>query len=175
MIRHAFGAWPILFFALVACGGQDAGNAMTNVEVPDGPMPAGAPPLPRPPELPKCDLPKLNFRSAEQLNDKDRARYTSNFRVAFDKACTEGLMGGDPLVDQDATVKDTIFVLDAPEANVTSLYLAPPGAPREMLLETPFGDPPRVPSVEDIHEAIYCWTKGATEEEQETSGRCLPD
>ena len=168
-------AWPLLFFALIACGNQPAGNAMTNAQVPDGPMPAGAPPLPKGAAMQKCDLPKLDFGDAARLDAKARARFTDNFRVAFDKACTEGLMGGDPVVDQDATVKDTIFVLDAPEANVTSLYFAPPGSAPKMLLESPFGDPPQVPSVEELHEAIYCWTKGATEEEQETSGRCLPD
>jgi hypothetical protein len=72
-------------------------------------------------------------------------------------------------------VKDTVFVMNAPEANVTSLYFGPSAAPPAMLLESPFGDPPQIPSVADLHEAIYCWTRGATEEEQEASGRCLPD
>ena len=167
--------WPVLFLALVACGNQQAGNAMTNAAVPDGPMPAGAPPLPKAPPQQKCAMPRLDFNDAKRLSAKDRAAFTENFRVAFDKACTEGLMGSEPLVEWGAAVKDTIFVLDAPEANVTSLYFAPPGSVQRMLLESPFGDPPQVPSVEDLHEAIYCWTKGATEEEQETSGRCLPD
>lgn len=167
--------WPVIFLALAACGNQPAGNDMTNSQVPDGPMPAGAPPLPKAAPLQKCDLPKLDFTEAANLDAKARARFTDNFRVAFDKACAEGLMGGDQLVDQDATAKDTIFVLDAPEANVTSVYFNPRGPSPRMLVESPFGDPPQVPSVEDLHEAIYCWTKGATEEEQETSGRCLPD
>jgi hypothetical protein len=120
-------------------------------------------------------MPKLDFSSAENLGEKERARFTDNFRVALDKACSEGLLGGDPIVDERAYVRDTIFVLNAPEANVTSLYFGPSAAPPAMLLESPFGDPPQVPSVEDLHEAIYCWTKGATEEEQDTTGRCLPD
>ena len=167
--------WPVLFLALVACGSQPAGDAMTNSQVPDGPMPAGAPPLPKAPPQQRCDMPKLDFRAAENLSGTDRARFTDNFRVALDKACTEGLLEGDPIVDQRAQVKDTIFVLNAPEANVTSLYFGRSAAPPAMLLESPFGDSPQVPSVEDLHEAIYCWTKGATEEEQETTGRCLPD
>ena len=167
--------WPVLFLALVACGSQPAGNAMTNSQLPDGPMPAGAPPLHKAPLQQRCDMPKLDFRAAENLSGNDRARLTDNFRVALDKACTEGLLEGDPIVDRRAQVKDTIFVMNAPEANVTSLYFGPSAAPPAMLLESPFGDPPQVPSAEDLHEAIYCWTKGATEEEQETTGRCLPD
>ena len=167
--------WPTLFLALVACGSERAGNAMTNAQVPDGPMPAGAPPLPKAAAQLSCDMPKLDFRAAETLTEKDRAKFAGNFRVALDKACTEGLLEGDPIVDERAYVKDTIFVMNAPEANVTSLYFGPSAAPPAMLLESPFGDPPQIPSVEDLHEAIYCWTKGATEEEQETSGRCLPD
>ncbi len=164
-------AWPILFLALAACGNQASGNA----QAPDGPMPAGAPPLPKVAAEPNCAMPKLNFSAAETLGEKDRARFTDNFRVALDKACTEGLLEGEPIVDERAYVKNTIFVMNAPEANVTSLYFGPSAAPPAMLLESPFGDPPQVPSAEDLHEAIYCWTKGATPEEEETSGRCLPD
>lgn len=168
--------WPLLFLALVACGNQQAGNAMTNAQIPDGPMPAGAPMVPHGPRMPAdCVMPKLDFRAAETLSEKDRVRFTDNLRVALDKACAEGLLEGDPIVDQRAEAKDTIFVMNAPEANVTSIYFGPSAAPPAMLLESPFGDPPQIPSVEDLHEAIYCWTKGATEEEQETSGRCLPD
>lgn len=167
--------WPILFLALMACGNQPAGNAMTNAQIADGPMPAGAPPLPKGTTEESCAMPKLDFRSAETLKEKDRLRFTDNFRIALDKACTEGLLEGEPIVDKRAVVKNTIFVMNAPEANVTSLYFGPSASPPAMLLESPFGDPPQVPSVEDLHEAIYCWAKGATEEEQETSGRCLPD
>lgn len=164
-----------LALAIVACGNQPAGTAMTNAAVPDGPTPAGSAPLPKVPAEQRCAMPKLDFRAAGALSGEDRARFTDNFRVALDKACTEGLLEGEPIVDQRAHVKDTIFVMNAPEANVTSLYFGPSAAPPAMLLESPFGEPPQVPSVEDLHEAIYCWARGATEEEQETSGRCLPD
>ncbi len=166
---------PALFLALIACGNQPAGNAMTSEQAPDGPVAAGSPALPKDALQQRCGMPKLDFRAAANLSEKDRARFTDNFRIALDKACTEGLLEGDLIVDERAYVKDTIFVMNAPEANVTSLYFGPSAAPPAMLLESPFGDPPQVPSVEDLHEAIYCWTKGATDEEQETSGRCLPD
>ena len=154
-----------LFLALAACGNQPAGNAAAN---------AAAPPV-EVPKPPHCAMPNLDFSAAEGLGEKDRAQFTDNFRAALDKACSEGLLEGDPVVDERAYVKNTIFVMNAPEANVTSLYFGPSAAPPAMLLESPFGEPPQVPSSEELHEAIYCWTKGATEEEQETSGRCLPD
>jgi hypothetical protein len=168
-------SWPIVFLAAAACGNPPAGNAMANASVPDDPMPAGAPPRPTVSPQQRCEMPKLDFSAAKILGEKARASFTDNFRVALDKACSEGLLKDEPLVDERAYVRNTIVVMNAPEANVTSLYFAPSAAPPAMLLESPFGEPPQVPSVEDLHEAIYCWTKGATEEEQEASGRCLPD
>ena len=144
---------------------------MANAAAPD----AGSPSLPKAPPPQRCEMPKLDFSAAEILSQKERAQFTDNFRTALDKACREGLLEGEPIVDERAYVKNTIFVMNAPEANVTSLYFGPSAAPPAMLLESPVGEPPQVPSVEELHEAIYCWTKGATEEEQETSGRCLPD
>lgn len=147
--------WPMFLFAVSACGSQTPTNASSPQQ--------------------RCEMPKLDFSAAEILGEKERARFTDNFRVALDKACSEGLLEGEPIVDERAYVRNTIFVMNASEANVTSLYFGPSAAPPAMLLESPFGEPPQVPSVEELHEAIYCWTKGATEEEQETSGRCLPD
>lgn len=123
-----------------------------------------------------CVLPKLDFKAAPNLGPKDQARYTANFRAAFDKACAGKLFADGPLIDEGSTDKSTLFVLNAPEANVTSIYLGTTaGPPPRMLIESPFGDPPQIPSVDDLYEAIYCAEIGATEEEQETSGRCLPD
>ena len=167
--------WPVLFLALVACGDQSASNAMTNAQVPDGPMPAGAPPLPKAPPLQKCEMPRLDFSSVEKLTAKDRARFTDNFRVAFDKACTEKLFEDGYLTDKRAYDRSVLYVVAANEANIASIYFAPSGAPPTTMMEVPFGDPPQIPSVEDLHETIYCWAKGATPEEEETSGRCLPD
>ncbi|MGH6729450.1 MAG: hypothetical protein ACREBK_04800 [Sphingomicrobium sp.] len=124
---------------------------------------------------PACPLPKLDFRAAETLSENDRARLTENFRAAYEKACVEGLMADGPLIDPEAVVKDTIFVLNAPEANVTSIYFHFEGKPPRTMIESPFGEPPQIPSVEDLHEAIFCAVRGATPEEQETTGRCLPD
>lgn len=166
----------ILFaFALAACGNQSGGNAMTNAAALDGPMPAGASPIGKA-AVRDCDPPKLDFSAAPNLGPKDQARYAANFRAAFDKACAGKLLADGPLIDEGSTDKSTLFVLNAPEANVTSIYLGTTaGPPPRMLIETPFGDPPQIPSVDDLHELIYCMRIGATEEEEETSGRCLPD
>ena len=165
----------VLILTLAACGNQPASNAMTNAAVPDGPMPPGAPPLPRVPPQSNCDLPKLDFRAASNLGPTEQARFAENFRVAFYKACGEKLFADGPLIDPDSNAKDTLVVLNAPEANVTSIYLSSSAVPHAMLIESPFGDPPQIPSVEDLHEAIYCAMVGATPEEEERDGRCLPD
>ena len=84
----------------------------------------------------------------------------------------------DWLTKMRAYVRDTIFVMNAPEANVTSIYLGQSAAPPAMLLESPFITPDgavHVPDAEDLHEAMYCAVIGSTEKEQEESGRCLPD
>jgi len=166
--------WMILALVLAACGSQPAGNAVTNAQVPDGPMPPGAPPLPPAPPTPSCALPKLDFAAAN-LDAKEQRRFADNFRVAFDKACVGKLFAEKPLIDPRSIDKSTLFIMNSPEANVTSIYFAPSAAPPNTLLESPFGEPPQVPSVEDLHEAIYCAVKGATPKEEEESGRCLPD
>ena len=123
---------------------------------------------------PSCALPRLEYRHT-QLKPAEQATFNANFRTAFDRACAEGLLADGPLVDPGALDKDTIVVMNAPEANVTSIYFGPSAAPPAMLLESPLGSPPQIPSAEDLHEAIYCAVKGATPEEEETTGRCLPD
>ena len=98
----------------------------------------------------------------------------ANFAKAYSKACAEGLLKKKPLIDPKAKDKTHLFLYNAPEANVVSIYLD--GG--RMLLEwgfvTDFGKA-NVPSADDLHEAIYCAVHGASEKEQEESGRCLPD
>lgn len=164
-----------IYFSLLlaACSNQASSNAMTNAAVPDGPMPPGAPPLP-PGKKVNCTMPKLDLRAAK-LDDRRAAAFTDNFKVAFDRACTEGLLATEPLVDARSADPTTLFVMDAPEANVVSLYFNVESKPPMTFLEAPFGPGPDVPSADDIHEAFYCKLHGATEEEMEKSGRCLPD
>ena len=74
------------------------------------------------------------------------------------------------------------MLANAPEANVASIHLDTrgdvPADAHHTLLEYPFvdkGKNARIPSVDELREAIHCRTVGATEAEEESSGRCLPD
>jgi hypothetical protein len=92
-----------------------------------------------------------------------------NFGKAYAKACGEGLLDKKPLAS-----RGKLFLTNAPEANVASIY--PYG--RRTLLEYWFitGDgKTNVPSVGELLEAIFCAVHGASAKEQEESGRCLPD
>ena len=105
------------------------------------------------------------------LTGKRLGEITANFEKAYEQACAEGLLAKKPLV----TAKTKrLFLWNAPNANIASIY-ANEG---RMLLEYPFvtdGREVRVPSVDELHEAIYCAVHGASVREQEESGRCLPD
>jgi hypothetical protein len=155
----------LLASALAVCGSQAAGNPAANA----APLPVHAAPVDR------CDMPRLDLDSVERLSADDRARFTANFRAAFDRACAEKLFAEGPLIDERSYERSTLYVVAANEANVASIYFAPSGAPPVTMMEVPFRDPPQIPTVEDLHETIYCWMQGATAEEQETTGRCLPD
>ena len=68
----------------------------------------------------------------------------------------------------------TPFIANAPQANIASIYFND-GA---TWFEGPFfveGQHVQVPGPDAIKEAIYCHAVGATPEEQEQTGRCLPD
>jgi hypothetical protein len=143
-----------------------------------GDAPQAAPPRQaeavKPIAAPPCAQPKLDFRAA-RLDAPNQALFSERFRAAVERACHDGLFADAPLIDHRSVDRSTLFVMNAPEANVTSIYFSPSAAPPNTLLESPFGDPPQIPSVADLHEAIYCVTKGATEKEMEEQGRCLPD
>jgi hypothetical protein len=99
---------------------------------------------------------------------------SANFAKAYAKACAEGLLRKSPLIDAKAKDKAHLILLNAPEANIASIYLNK----GRMLLEYPFVTDfgkANVPSANDLHEAIFCAVHGASEKEQEESGRCLPD
>ena len=99
---------------------------------------------------------------------------SANFAKAYAKGCAEGLLKKKPLIDAKAKDKAHLILLNAPEANIASIYLS--GG--RMVLEYPFVldfGKANVPSAADLHEAIYCSVHGASEKEQEESGRCLPD
>jgi len=94
-------------------------------------------------------------------------RTSANFARAYARACAEGLIKGRPLPRR-------VFLLNAPAANVASIYRSGNRTVLEYWFVTDDGKA-HMPSVDDLHEAIYCAVRGASEAEQEESGRCLPD
>ena len=99
---------------------------------------------------------------------------SANFAKAYAKACAEGLLKARPLIPVNGANAGKLFLVNAPEANVASIY---PGNGR-MVLEYWFVDrkgKAHAPAVNELHEAIYCAVHGASAKEQEESGRCLPD
>ena len=116
------------------------------------------------------------------LKSADLAKLQENFEKAYAESCKAGWLAKKPLIDPRAAHRDTLFVANAPEANIASIYFNAsddiPAAKRDMMLEGPFVDDAgaaRVPSPDELREAIYCYAVGATPKEQEESGRCLPD
>ena len=92
-----------------------------------------------------------------------------NFGKAYARACREGLLKDRPLVGVKSADRRHLFLVNAPDANVASIY----ESDKRTILEYPFET--RIPSADELHEAIYCAVHGATAKEQEESGRCLPD
>ena len=66
------------------------------------------------------------------------------------------------------------LLVNAPDANMGAIYSTGGRTVFEYWFVTHDGRT-HVPSVGQIHEAIYCATVGASAKEQEESGRCLPD
>ena len=101
----------------------------------------------------------------------------ANFAAAYRRACDKGLLTDRPLIDPKANDQGKLFLINAPEANVASIYLSAVDGSR-MVLEYPFlttDGKSQVPSADELEEAIYCSVRGATPEEQESTGRCLVD
>lgn len=99
-------------------------------------------------------------------------RASKNFEAAYSKACIDHYLKK-PLIDARAK-NGRLFLSNAPNGNIASIYFSS----GRMLLEYPFvfkDGTARVPSMQQLLEAIYCAAHGAMAKEQEESGRCLPD
>ena len=124
----------------------------------------------------QCEPPTLGSEDKALAEGSALFRETkANFSAAFASACAKGLLKESPLIDPTAD-RGRLFLLNAPDANVASIYL--PNGTKRMVLEFPFlthDGRTNVPSANDLEEAIYCSVHGATAEEQESSGRCLVD
>ena len=123
---------------------------------------------------PACSAPPLSLDDGDAAFSRAFAEGTENltrvratFAWAYSSACEKGWLKEKSL--------PPIVLLNAPNANIASIYRDEAG---RTVLEYPFvtGDGSNYyPSEEAIEEAIYCAVVGATEAEQEESGRCLPD
>jgi hypothetical protein len=110
------------------------------------------------------------------------AELRSHFHQAYAQACDAGWLAHAPLLEPAAAHPAVLMLANAPEANIASIYLDArddvPADAHDMLLEYPFVDAAkraRVPGVDELREAIWCHAIGASEAEEESSGRCLPD
>lgn len=114
------------------------------------------------------------------VDSPEFAKLEANFAAAYRKACASGLLAKEPLVPKGAPHPGTLFAITAPDSNVASIYRAgdESDTPGDMVLEYYFitaDGKLHVPSEADLSEAIYCAVHGASEQEQEASGRCLAD
>jgi hypothetical protein len=173
--------FPLAAIVLGGCDRGDAGNAA-----------AAAPKsVARPAPAPAACAPAPTLVLSEDFADPHRAfalrtdpfrRTGVNFAAAYRAACAQGLLRGRTLADAGAGQPDRLFLRNAPEANIASIYLdGEEGAPapaRRMVLEYPFltaDGTAHVPGTEELAEAIFCHVRGASVREAEESGRCLPD
>jgi len=125
----------------------------------------------------QCAPPALAMADNAQLESKLLGETKANFAKAYKGACAKGLLKDKLLIDPKAADQGKLFLINAPEANVASIYLSEVDS-NKMVLEYPFltvDGKTQVPSVDELGEAIYCAVHGATPEELESSGRCLVD
>ena len=156
----------VLAFALVSCGQgtQTDGNvAVANDKFEQASN--------------RCTPPALALADGSPLQSSLLDQSKANLGSAFERACAKGILKDKGLVDPNAADQDHLFVINAPEANIASIYLSEVDGNR-MVLEYPFltvDGKSQVPSADELEEAIYCAVVGATPEEQERTGRCLVD
>ena len=125
----------------------------------------------------RCAAPSLVLADGSQLDSALQNETKANFAKAYESACDKGLFKAGALIEVGAADQGRLFLVNAPEANVASIYLSEVDGNR-MVLEYPFlttDGKSQVPSAAELEDAIYCAVVGATPEEQESTGRCLVD
>ena len=124
-----------------------------------------------------CSVPALSLADGAPLQTELLNEVTANFTNAFRRSCANGTLEGRELIDPKAADQGKLFLINAPDSNVASIYLSEVDGNR-MVLEYAFltaDGKSQVPSAAELEEAIHCAVVGATPEEQEKSGRCLVD
>jgi hypothetical protein len=177
-----------LSLLLASCGqgGGTAHNAAHPIVVANLATPAPSPP--QPPQSSCAPAPALvlaeDFADPRHVFAAETAafrRLEANFAAAYRGACERGLLRGRALIVAGAE-RNRLRLKNAPDANIASIYLdgeegAPPAA-RHTVLEFPFltaDGAAHTPSATELDEAIFCAVHGASPQEEEESGRCLPD
>jgi hypothetical protein len=125
----------------------------------------------------RCVPPALALADGSQLGSAMLSETKANFASAYKSACAKDMFKAGPLIERGAADQGQLFLINASEANVASIYLSDVDGNR-MVLEYPFltiDGRSQVPSADQLEEAIYCAVVGATPEEQESTGRCLVD
>jgi len=99
------------------------------------------------------------------------------FEIAYRRACRERIVRGLFV----GAASNVLMLRNSPQANVASIFMVSINrerGTRGRVLEYPFVTEDgvlHVPTADEIREAIYCGSIGATAREQEEEGRCLPD
>lgn len=155
---------PVVFaMALTACSQSD-GNFSANANAVEH-------------AANRCAPPALALADGSQLGSAMLSETKANFATAYESACAKGMFKAGPLIEREATDQGQLFLINASDANVASIYLSEVDGGR-MVLEYPFlttDGKSQVPTADELEEAIYCAVRGATPEEQESTGRCLVD
>jgi hypothetical protein len=180
--RRRLGVALIAALSLAACSREPAQPPPSENSAVAAPAQPATPAAPAAIALPACPpAPKLELSEEFGGGLAQMDRLKANFGKAYQGACEAGWLKKKPLVDPRAAHADRMLIISAPEANIVSIYLASedvPASQRDMVLEAPFNDSEgaaNVPTADELREAIYCYAVGATDKEQEESGRCLPD
>jgi hypothetical protein len=137
-----------------------------------------------PATMTQCDPPSATiaeggaeFRRA--FGSIQLAKVNANVTRAFGQSCAKGVLKREPVQKAGSADPSRVFLINRPDANVATLMWRV-SEKRELRfeLEYPFisrDGSANIPTADEIEEAIYCAVRGATEEEQAESGRCLPD
>jgi hypothetical protein len=104
----------------------------------------------------------------------------ANFAAAYEKSCNGGTLAKEPLMPKDVPHPGTLYLTNAPDANDVAIYRETDESdqPGDMTLEYYFvsaDGKTHVPSRADLAEAIFCAVEGASQQDEDESGRCLVD
>ena len=135
----------------------------------------------------KCTIPTLEVAGPDKAlivnfapGTKASRQAEANVATAFAAACAKGLLAGSRIPSLDGVSTTQLALENWPDANVATLEAdqLTGGTGWRLMLGYPFvasDGSVNVPSADEIEEAIYCAVRGATEQEQAETGRCLPD